>query len=219
MDKEAIFENLFNAIVDVDEEKARRSANELVKEKLDPLEGIEKGLSKGMEVTGERFKKLEIYLPELIMAGDVFNAAMEILEPEILARGKSVARKGTIVIGTAKGDIHEIGKDIVAMLLKTAGFEVYNLGKDVSTPTFLQEAEKVKADIIGVSALLTTTLLGQKDLIDLLKETGKRDRYMVMVGGGPTSQDWADKIGADGYGVTAKEAVSVALKLISKKRA
>lgn len=219
MDKEAIFENLFNAIVDVDEEKARRSANELVKEKLDPLEGIEKGLSKGMEVTGERFEKLEIYLPELIMAGDVFNAAMEILEPEILARGKSVARKGTIVIGTAKGDIHEIGKDIVAMLLKTAGFEVYNLGKDVSTPTFLQEAEKVKADIIGVSALLTTTLLGQKDLIDLLKETGKRDRYMVMVGGGPTSQDWADKIGADGYGVTAKEAVSVALKLISKKRA
>ncbi len=219
MDKEAIFENLFNAIVDVDEEKARRSANELVKEKLDPLEGIEKGLSKGMEVTGERFKKLEIYLPELIMAGDVFNAAMEILEPEILARGKSVARKGTIVIGTAKGDIHEIGKDIVAMLLKTAGFEVYNLGKDVSTPTFLQEAAKVKADIIGVSALLTTTLLGQKDLIDLLKETGKRDRYMVMVGGGPTSQDWADKIGADGYGVTAKEAVSVALKLISKKRA
>ena len=219
MDKEAIFENLFNAIVDVDEEKARRSANELVKEKLDPLEGIAKGLSKGMEVTGKRFEKLEIYLPELIMAGDVFNAAMEILEPEIMARGKSVARKGTIVIGTAKGDIHEIGKDIVAMLLKTAGFEVYDLGKDVSTPTFLQEAEKVKADIIGVSALLTTTLLGQKDLIDLLKETGKRDRYMVMVGGGPTSQDWADKIGADGYGVTAKEAVSVALKLISKKRA
>jgi len=219
MDREAIFEDLFRAIVDVDEEKARRAADELVREKIDPLEGIEKGLSKGMDVIGEQFEKFEIYLPELIMAGDVFNAAMEILEPEIMARGKSVARKGTIVIGTAKGDIHEIGKDIVAMLLKTAGFEVHDLGKDVSTPTFLQEAEKAKADIIGVSALLTTTLLGQQDLIDLLKETGNRDRYMVMVGGGPTSQDWADKIGADGYGVTAKEAVSVALKLISKKRA
>jgi len=218
MDREAIFEDLFSAIVDVDEEKARRAADELVREKIDPLEGIEKGLSKGMDVIGEQFEKFEIYLPELIMAGDVFNAAMEILEPEIMARGKSVARKGTIVIGTAKGDIHEIGKDIVAMLLKTAGFEVHDLGKDVSTPTFLQEAEKAKADIIGVSALLTTTLLGQQDLIDLLKETGNRDRYMVMVGGGPTSQDWADKIGADGYGVTAKEAVSVALKLISKKR-
>jgi len=218
MDREAIFEDLFRAIVDVDEEKARRAADELVREKIDPLEGIEKGLSKGMDVIGEQFEKFEIYLPELIMAGDVFNAAMEILEPEIMARGKSVARKGTIVIGTAKGDIHEIGKDIVAMLLKTAGFEVHDLGKDVSTPTFLQEAEKAKADIIGVSALLTTTLLGQQDLIDLLKETGNRDRYMVMVGGGPTSQDWADKIGADGYGVTAKEAVSVALKLISKKR-
>jgi len=219
MSKEAIFEDLFSAIVDVDEEKVRRAAGELVKENIDPLEGIEKGLSKGMEVIGERFEKFEIYLPELIMAGDVFNAAMEILEPEIMARGKSVAKKGTIVIGTAKGDIHEIGKDIVAMLLKTAGFEVYNLGKDVSTAGFLQEAEKAKADIIGVSALLTTTLLGQKDLIDLLKETGKRGRYMVMVGGGPASQDWADKIGADGYGATAKEAVSVALKLVSKKGA
>jgi len=219
MDREAIFEDLFSAIVDVDEEKARRAADELVREKIDPLEGIEKGLSKGMDVIGERFEKFEIYLPELIMAGDVFNSAMEILEPEIMARGKSVAKKGTIVLGTAKGDIHEIGKDIVAMMLKTAGFEVHDLGKDVSTAGFLQEAEKAKADIIGVSALLTTTLLGQKDLIDLLKETGKRDRYMVMVGGGPTSQDWADKIGADGYGVTAKEAVSVALKLISKKRA
>jgi len=219
MNKEAIFEDLFSAIVEVDEEKAREAANELVKGKIDPLEGIEKGLSKGMDVIGERFEKFEIYLPELIMAGDVFNSAMEILEPEIMARGKSVAKKGTIVLGTAKGDIHEIGKDIVAMMLKTAGFEVHDLGKDVSTAGFLQEAEKAKADIIGVSALLTTTLLGQKDLIDLLKETGKRDRYMVMVGGGPTSQDWADKIGADGYGVTAKEAVSVALKLISKKRA
>jgi len=219
MNKEVIFEGLFRAIVDVDEEKAREAANELVKGKIDPLEGIEKGLSKGMDVIGERFEKFEIYLPELIMAGDVFNSAMEVLEPEIMARGKSVTKKGTIVLGTAKGDIHEIGKDIVAMLLKTAGFEVHDLGKDVSTATFLQEAEKAKADIIGVSALLTTTLLGQKDLIDLLKETGKRDRYMVMVGGGPASQDWADKIGADGYGVTAKEAVSVALKLISQKRA
>lgn len=218
MGKEAIFENLFNAIVDISEERVKKAANELVKGKIDPLEGIEKGLSKGMEVIGERFEKLEIYLPELIMAGDVFNAAMETLEPEILARGKSVEKKGTVVIGTAKGDIHEIGKDIVAMLLKIAGFEVYNLGKDVPTPTFLQEAEKAKADIICVSALLTTTLLGQKDLIDLLKETGKRSRYIVMVGGGPTSQDWADKIGADGHGVTAKEAVSVALKLISARR-
>jgi len=218
MEKEEIFEDLFRAIIDLDESKGREAANLIIEEKLDPLEGIGKGLSKGMEVIGERFEKLEIYLPELIMAGDVFNAAMEILEPEILARGKSVAKKGTIVIGTAKGDIHEIGKDIVAMLLKTAGFEVYNLGKDVPTPTFLQEAERAKADIIGVSALLTTTLLGQKDLIDLLKETGKRSRYIVMVGGGPTSQDWADKIGADGHGRTAKEAVSVALKLISKRR-
>ncbi len=218
MGREEIFEDLFRAIVDLDEDKGREAANKLVKEKLDPLEGIEKGLFRGMNEIGDRFEKLEIYLPELIMAGDVFNAAVEILGPEILARGKSIEKKGTVVIGTAKGDIHEIGKDIVAMLLKTAGFEVHNIGKDVPISTFLQEAEKVKADIIGVSSLLTTTMLGQKDLIDILKAAGIRDEYIVMVGGGPVTQSWADKIGADGYGKTAKDAVSVALELMSKKR-
>jgi len=215
--KEKIFEDLFRAIVGLDEEKGKEAANELVKEKLDPLEGVEKGLSRGMKVMGERFEKLEIYLPELIMAGDVFNSVMEILEPEILARGKSIEKKGTVVLGTAKGDIHEIGKDIVAMLLKVAGFEVYNLGKDVPDSTFLEEAEKVKADIIGISSLLTTTMLGQKELIDILRERGTRDKYIVMIGGGPTSQNWADEIGADGYGKTAEDAVSVALELISRK--
>jgi len=218
MKKEAIFEDLFRAIVDLDEEKGREAVNQLIKEKLDLLEGIEKGLSRGMEVIGERFEKLEIYLPELIMAGDVFNSVMETLQPEILARDKIVGKRGTVVIGTAKGDIHEIGKDIVAMLLKTAGFTVHNIGKDVPAPTFLEEAKKVKADIIGISSLLTTTMLGQKDLIDILKAEGIRDEYIVMIGGGPTSQAWADKIGADGYGKTAKDAVSVALELISKRK-
>jgi len=218
MKKEVIFGELYSAIVDLDEEKVKRAANELVKEKLDPLEGIERGLLKGMNIIGDRFGKLEIYLPELIMAGDVFNAAMEILEPEILARGKGIKKKGTVVIGTAKGDIHEIGKDIVAMLLRTAEFDVHNLGKDVPTATFLEEAERVRADIIGISSLLTTTMLGQKELIEILKAKGVRDKYIVMIGGGPTSQGWADEIGADGYGETAKDAVSVALELMSKRR-
>ena len=218
MKKEKIFEDLFSAVVDLDREKAQRAANELVKEKLDPLEGIEKGLSKGMEVIGEKFEKLEIFLPELIMAADVFNSAMEILEPQILAGEKSKIEKGRVVIGTVKEDIHEIGKDIVAMLLKTAGFTVYNLGKDVSAFTFLEEAEKVNADIIAMSSLLTTSMGHQKELIDILKEKGERDKYAVIIGGAPTSQAWADEIRADGYGKTAKDAVSVALELMSKKR-
>ena len=218
MKKEEIFENLFRAIVDLDEDKGREAANELVKEKVDPLEGIEKGLSKAMKVIGERFEKLEIFLPELIMAADVFNAAMEILRPQIAAEGKSETKKGTVVIGTAGGDIHEIGKDIVALLLETAGFEVHNLGKSVPAATFLENAKKVKADIIGISSLLTTTMLGQKDLIDILKAAGIRGEYIVMVGGGPVTQSWANEIGADGYGKTAKDAVSVALELMSKRR-
>jgi len=218
MKKEEIFEDLFSAVVDLDREKAQRAANELVKEKLDPLEGIEKGLSKGMEVIGEKFEKLEIFLPELIMAADVFNSAMKILEPQILAGEKSKIEKGRVVIGTVKEDIHEIGKDIVAMLLKTAGFTVYNLGKDVPASTFLEEAEKVNADIIAMSSLLTTSMGHQKELIDILKEKGERDKYAVIIGGAPTSQAWADEIRADGYGKTAKDAVSVALELMSKKR-
>ena len=122
-----------------------------------------------------------------------------------------------MVIGTVKGDIHEIGKDIVAMLLGTAGFSVHNLGKDVPASTFLEEAEKTKADIIGMSSLLTTTMLGQKELIDILKEKGDRDKYIIMIGGAPTSQAWADEIGADGHGETAEDAVSLALELVSKK--
>jgi len=215
--KEEICEDLFRAVVDLDREKGQRAANELVKEKLDPLEGIGKGLSKGMKVIGEKFEKLEIFLPELLMAADVFNSAMKILEPQISAADKNKIRKGMVVIGTVKGDIHEIGKDIVAMLLETAGFSVRNLGKDVPASTFLEEAEKAKADIIGMSSLLTTTMLGQKELIDILKETGNRNKYIVMIGGAPTSQAWADEIGADGYGRTAQDAVSLALELVSKK--
>ena len=180
MKKEEIFEDLFRAVVDLDGEKGQRAANELIKEKLDPLEGIEKGLSKGMKVIGEKFGTLEIFLPELIMAADVFNLAMKILEPQISAADKNKIRKGTVVIGTVKGDIHEIGKDIVAMLLGTAGFSVHNLGKDVPASTFLEEAEKTKADIIGMSSLLTTTMLGQKELIDILKEKGDRNKYIIM---------------------------------------
>jgi len=218
MTKERIFKDLFSAVVSLDEEKGVRAANELIKEKLDPLEGIEKGLSEGMKVIGEKFDKLEVFLPELLMAADVFNSTMEVLGPEILIRGKKVEKKGTVVIGTVKGDIHEIGKDIVAMLLETAGFAVHNLGKDISVSTFLEQAKQLKADIIAMSSLLTTTMLAQKELIDILKAEKKRDKYIIMIGGAPTSQAWADEIGADGYGKTAKDAVSLALKLVSQKR-
>jgi len=162
MKKEKIFEDLLKAVVELDEGKAQKAANGLIREKIPPLEGIEKGLSKGMKIIGEKFEKMEIYLPELLMASDVFNAAMQVLRPHISVADTDKTRKGTIVIGTVRGDIHEIGKDIVAMLLGTAGFTVHNLGKNVSTSTFLEEAEKNKANIIAMSSLLTTTMMAQK---------------------------------------------------------
>lgn len=218
MRKEEIIESLFKAVVELDEKKAREAAEALVREKIAPLEGIEKGLSRGIRVIGEKFEKMEVFLPELLMAADVFNAAMDILGPQISAADREKSKKGTVVIGTVRGDIHEIGKDIVAMLLGTAGFTVHNLGKDVPTSTFLEEAEKNKADIIAMSSLLTTTMMAQKELIDVLKDTGRRDKYMVVIGGAPTSQEWADEIGAEGYGRTAEDAVSVAAELMSKKK-
>jgi len=219
MKKEEIFKDLFDAVVEIDEQKGKDAATLLIKENYSPLEGIENGLSKGMKVIGEKFNKLEIFLPELLMASGVFDSAMTILKPHISSdsSGKST-KKGTVLIGTVKGDIHKIGKDIVALLLETGGFDVHNIGEDVSTSTFIEEAGKVDADIIALSSLLTTTMASQKDLIDILKELGQREKYLVMIGGSPTSQEWADEIGADIYGENAERAVSLALEFISKKQ-
>ncbi|HDZ26873.1 hypothetical protein LCGC14_1588990 [marine sediment metagenome] len=217
MKKEEILKNLFDAVVEMNVQKGKDAATLLIKENCNPLEGIEDGLLKGMKVTGEKFNKLEIYLPELMMAARVFNSAMTILKPHISADSKST-QKGTVLIGTVKGDIHQIGKDLVAMLLETGGFDVHNIGEDVSTSTFIEEAGRVDADIIALSSLLTTTMASQKDLIDILKETGQREKYLVMIGGAPTSQKWADDIGADIYGENAERAVSLALEFMSKKQ-
>ncbi len=221
MKKEEIFKNLFDAVVEMNEQKGKDAATLLIKENYSPLEGIENGLSKGMKVMGEKFNKLEIFLPELMMAAEVFNSAITILKPHISSdsSGKSKStKKGTVLIGTVKGDIHKIGKDIVAMLLEIGGFDVHNIGEDVSTSTFIEEAGRVGADIIALSSLLTTTMASQKDLIDILKETGQREKYLVMIGGAPTSQKWADEIGADIYGENAEKAVSLALEFMSKKQ-
>ena len=217
MTKEAIFEDLLRAVVDLDEEKGERAGVRLIEEKINPIEGMEKGLSKGMKIIGEMFNKSEIYLPEMLMAAEVFDSVMKILRPHISAESLDKVRRGTVVIGTVKGDIHAIGKNIVAILLETAGFTVHNLGVDVAASAFIEEASKVKADIIGLSSLLTTTMPTQKDVIDILKEIGERDKYAILVGGAPTSQAWADEIGADGYGETAERAVSLAVELVAKK--
>jgi len=218
MDPREILANLTAAIIEGDNGKARNSAQEALNQGIDPLRAVEDGLSKGMAVVGENFENGEVFLPELLMAADSFAAAMEILKPEIEAQKKEMAKTGTILIGTVKSDVHNIGKNIVATVLATQGFDVVDIGIDNPSLKFIEEAEKVKADVIALSSLMTTTMPGQKEVIDTLKEMKLRDRYFVIVGGGPVTQEWAEKIGADGFGKSALQAAELIKKLMSKRR-
>ena len=217
MSEKKIIEDLKEAIIELNEVKAVEATKNLIAQGIDPLVGVEKGLSSGMTIIGDKFNQGECFLPELIRAGNAFNAAIKVLEPEIMKRGEKQSQAGVVVLGTVTGDVHKIGKEILAMLLKTRGFVVHNLGEDVSLSTFVSKAEELNADIIGMSALLTTTMPAQKEVIDFLKEKGIRNNFLVMVGGGPVNQKWSDEIGADGYAETAEEAVQLALRLVETK--
>ncbi len=216
MSKEELFKKLSEAVIATDSQAVVNAAKQVIEKGIDPVEAIEKGLSKGAIAVGEKFDKMEIFLTGLMMAADAMKAGMDVLLPHISK--EKVVKKGTVVSGTVKGDIHDIGKNILVALLRANGFDVYDLGVDVSTSKFIEEAEKVKADIITLSALMSSTIGGQKDVIDYLKETGKRENFIVMVGGGPTTREWVEEIGADGWAETATEAIKLASKLIEKKK-
>lgn len=217
MDKQEILERLTTAVVNGDKNLAADLAKEAISQSIDPIEALEEGLSKGMDVVGDRFGKGEAYLPELLMAAEAYNSAMEVLTPEIEAQEKKITKRGKVLIGTVKGDVHNIGKNIVATVLNINGYEVVDIGVDNSALNIIQEAEKVRADVIALSSLMTTTMPSQKEVIDTLKEMNLRNTYKVIVGGGPVSQEWADEIGADGYGETAIEAVAVVTELLSSQ--
>jgi trimethylamine corrinoid protein len=217
MDKAQILENLATAVVDGDEDEAREYAQAAVDSQLDPLEAVEQGLSKGMATVGEEFERGDAFLPELLMAAEAFNAAMEILNPEIEAQQKQVTKRGRVLMSTVKGDVHNIGKNIVATVLGINGFEVVDIGIDNSSLEIIEAAGRAKADIIALSSLMTTTMPAQREVLDVLKEMNLRDNYFVMVGGGPVTEEWANEIGADGYGKSAIQAVEVASSLMARK--
>jgi len=218
MQTNEILENLKNAVIEGDDVKAVDNAKAALAADMDPLQAMQLGLAKGTDVIGERFERGEAYLPELIMAGETFKAAMEILEPEIKRQQKDVEPLGTVVLTTVKGDLHSIGKNIVATMLETNGFTVVDLGVDQGALAIIEAAQKANAAAIALSALMSTTMPGQKEVIDALLELDMRDKYRVIVGGGPVTQAWADEIGADAFGADAVQAVELLKQLVKPTR-
>ena len=217
MTEAEILIKLKESILTFDETIAEKTAQEAINIGMDPLIAVEDGLVSGLDVIGEKYENDEIFLPELMMAANTFQTAMGVLEPEINEKGQKRAKKGVVVLGTVKGDIHKIGKDIVTLLFRTGGYEVHDLGEDVDLFTFVEMAKKVNADAIGLSALLTSTLPGQKDVIDALTQDGKREKYIIMVGGGATTPEWAENIGADLYAENAQSAERKLAQMIENK--
>jgi len=209
--KEKLFKELADAVVDMDEEKSVATAEAVVTAKIDAYEAIEKGLSAGMERAGELFDEEEYFIPELLMCSDTMYAGMDILKPHI--RQDAVAEKRRVVIGVIEGDTHDIGKNLVKIMLETSGFDVIDLGRDIPPARFVATAREIDADIIALSTLMTTTMDGMGEVVRQLKGQGIRDSFKVIVGGGPISQGFADRIGADGYAVNAADAVRLARRL------
>jgi len=181
---------------------------------IEPLDSINLGYVPGMSAVGELYGCAQMFLPDLMASSEAMQAAMNVLEPELRARGGARPGLGTVVLGTTRGDIHEIGKRLVATLLSANGFRVHDLGADVSADLFVTTARDLDADIVGVSALLTTTMQGQRRVIEALESAGLRRRVKVIVGGAPVTRQWAQEIGADGYAHDAMSAVALAKSLM-----
>ena len=212
---EELVNNLMNVVINYDTEGAAKAAEDALKAGVDPVVAIEEGLAKGVRIVGDKFGTAEVFLPELMVAVEAMKRAMSVLEPTIKksaqARRKSL---GKVIIGTIEGDIHDIGKNLVSCMLTVAGFEVIDLGSDVSVEKFIEKTREVEPQVIGMSALMTTTMLRMEEVIKNLQKEGLRKDVKVIIGGAPTSKEWADKIGADGHGGDAMESVEVIKTLV-----
>jgi len=213
MGLDTIIKDAREAIVKSDAKKAVAVAKQALAEGIDPVEVLTNGFSIGIKTVGELFGRGEVFLPELILASQVMKEASSILEEAL--QGKDLKKKGKMLIATVEGDVHDIGKGIVVSLVKGQGIDVIDLGREVPVPIIIEKAVEYNVDIIGTSALLTTTIVEQKKLEEQLRKHGLRERFKTMVGGAPCTQRWADRIGADAYGEDAAEAVSKALALLN----
>ncbi len=215
MDQEKLLEEIQTAVLEGEIEEGEALARKVLEEGLDPLEAIEKGFVLGINRVGALYEEGEMFLPELVAAAEVMKEALAVLEPEMLKTKQARKILGKVLIGSVAHDIHDIGKDIVASMLTAAGFEVHNLGIDVPGDTFVAKVRELEPDILGMSALLTTTMPEQQNVIEVLREEGLRKGVKVMVGGAPVNREWAEAIGADGFAEDAVEAVKVAKTLVT----
>lgn len=205
MTRDEIMQALCDVVVKGDHNASPGLAQKVIDQKIDPSDAIVNGLTAGMKVCSDLFDKREYFVPELMCAARAMNAAVDVLRPYIVVDPAAAPRK--IVIGTVQGDIHDVGKNIVIMMANTAGYKVYDLGRDVKHGTFLTKAMEVEADIVAMSALMTTTMEGMYDVIELFRKEGIRDEVKMVIGGAPTTQRFADEIGADGWAIDAPSAM------------
>jgi trimethylamine corrinoid protein len=218
MGSETILDKICNALVSLEEESFVNNVKKALDSNIDPAEIIDRGIVKGLRIVGDKFASGEFFLVELVGAAEPAQKVVkELLEPELKKKTEKTKGKGKVVIGTIQGDIHKIGKNIVATLLFSSGFEVVDLGEDVPIINFIDKAKEIDADIVAASALLTTTIHGQKEIVKMLKAEGMGTRVKTMFGGAPCTEEWVKEIGGDGYAENALEAVQVAHSLLGLK--
>jgi len=207
MRKEEIITSIIETIVNQDKEALNNVVSEGLEEGVDPLVIINKGITPGLRKVGDLFANEEVFLPELILAGEIVTDVMHVVEEKIKGSGSNSLRKGLVLMATVHGDVHDIGKNLVILLLKASGYEVQNLGKSVAAETIVKKVIELHPQIVGLSSLLSTTMPAQRQVIETIEEAGIRDGVKILVGGAPVTREWAEKIGADGYAENASTAV------------
>jgi len=214
--REELLKDLSDAVVDMDEDKSKETSQKVLDEGLNAYDAIMNGLAAGMVIVGELYDKHEYFVPELLMCADALYAGLDILKPHIKPEDIGESAKGQVVIGTVQGDVHDIGKNIIKMMFEVAGFTVHDLGRDVPLEKFVEEQMRTDSDIVALSAMMTTTMMGMKKVVQMIKE--KNPDVAIMLGGAPVTKDVTELFGADGYAESAGNAVQEAIKMISQLR-
>jgi corrinoid protein of di/trimethylamine methyltransferase len=214
--RQELLKELNEGVVEFDEERVRTAAQKVLAEGLGAYDAVMNGLAAGMEKVGELYDQQEYFVPELLMCADALYAGLDILKPHIKPEDIGTSAKGQVVIGTVQGDVHDIGKNIIKMMFEVAGFTVHDLGRDVPLEKFVEEQLKTDSEIVALSAMMTTTMMGMKKVIQMIKD--KNPKVQIMLGGAPVTSDVATLFGADGYAESAGNAVQEAVKMISNLR-